>query len=45
MSQRVRFCGCMGCRNRADAIVRHPEHGRRAVCAAHADGQEVLGDV
>jgi len=25
--------------------VRHPEHGRRAVCAAHADGQEVLGDV
>jgi len=25
--------------------VRHPEYGRRAVCAAHADGQEVLGDV
>jgi len=43
--ERTRRCGCLGCHEPAAVVIQHPEHGRRAVCAAHADGQEVLGDV
>lgn len=35
-------CGCLGCRDSAVAIVRHPNHGRRAVCEDHAGDYEVI---
>jgi hypothetical protein len=35
----------MGCRRPAAAVVKHPEHGRRAVCSEHATGQVVVADV
>lgn len=36
------FCGSMGCRADADAIIDHPDHGERGVCAECADGHEVV---
>ncbi|ACM56338.1 hypothetical protein [Halorubrum lacusprofundi] len=38
-------CGALGCSDDADVVVDHPNHGERVVCADHADGQEVVGDV
>lgn len=38
-------CGCMGCSEPAEAMIDHPEHGTRTVCADHADGYEVIADV
>jgi len=39
------YCGCLGCSEPAAMLIRHPDHGQRAVCEAHAVGQEVLADV
>lgn len=39
------LCGCLGCHEPADAIVRHPEHGRRTVCVSHARDYPVIDDV
>ncbi|WP_114576685.1 hypothetical protein [Saliphagus sp. LR7] len=36
------FCGSMGCRTEAEAIIDHPDHGERVVCAGCADGHEVV---
>ena len=38
-------CGCLGCHDPAVAIVRHPTHGRRAVCDDHAGDYEVIEGV
>lgn len=36
-------CTCLGCHEPAEAVIKHPDHGRRVVCEDHADGkQEVL---
>lgn len=45
MSAAEKVCGCMGCRDPAVAIVQIEAYGQRAVCDAHAKGQEVLVDV
>jgi len=40
-----RICGCPGCRAPATAVIGHPEHGERTVCADCAQGFEVVRDV
>jgi len=36
------FCGCIGCREDAVAVIDHPEHGHRTVCADDINGHEVV---
>jgi len=41
-----KWCGCIGCRNRATTVISRPSRpGTMPVCEDHADGhQEVLAD-
>lgn len=39
------ICGCLGCTELADVVVRHPEHGNLVVCEWHAQDFEVLRGV
>lgn len=38
-------CGALGCGNPAAAVIDHPHHGERVVCATHAGPYEVVRDV
>ena len=42
MSASDRGCGCLGCRDPAVAVIRHPKHGQRTVCGAHINGYDVV---
>lgn len=35
-------CGTLGCHNDPEHVVRHPEHGKRAVCEEHAAETQAL---
>jgi hypothetical protein len=39
------FCGCTGCRDDANVVVRHPKHGPRATCYQHARDYPVIPDL
>lgn len=39
------FCCALGCREDADVVVKHPDHGERTVCADHAGEFEVVREV
>lgn len=36
------FCGCFGCRETAEYVIHHPEHGERVVCEEDARDYEVI---
>lgn len=36
------FCGSIGCRAEADAVIDHPERGEVVACGECAEGQEVV---
>jgi len=38
----TRVCGCLGCRDDAVAVIDHPEHGERTVCADDINGYDVV---
>ena len=38
-------CGCLGCTNPADVVIRHPKHGERTVCEGDINGHEVIRHV
>jgi len=39
------YCSALGCGDDARVVVRLDDARERVVCADHADGQEVVGDV
>lgn len=38
----TRVCGCLGCRDDAVAVIDHPEHGERTVCADDINSYDVV---
>ncbi|WP_154670812.1 hypothetical protein [Halalkaliarchaeum desulfuricum] len=38
-------CCVAGCRESAQPVIAHPEHGRRVVCWEHAEEFEVIDHV
>jgi len=36
------FCACLGCRDPADVVIDHPDHGQRTVCEECAGDHEVI---
>jgi len=38
----TRYCGALGCREDAAAVVDHPDHGEVTVCDEHAKTYSVL---
>ncbi|WP_265111895.1 hypothetical protein [Halosolutus halophilus] len=39
------FCGALGCTEKADVVIDHPEHGERTVCEGCAGDYEVIRHV
>ncbi|QLG62807.1 hypothetical protein [Halorarum salinum] len=39
------WCSALGCRDPADVVIDHPEHGHRTVCDDCAGDHEVVRDV
>lgn len=35
------FCSALGCREGADFLAEHPEHGERVVCEDHVKGEVI----
>jgi len=35
-SEQTAACGALGCRERPEFVVRHPDYGERSVCLSHA---------
>lgn len=39
------FCVCIGCRDEAEYVIDHDEHGRRVVCRDHVREYRIIGTV